>query len=422
MPFTHTKELPKYGGRASFQFQVSEPSSAVPSPHPTPRPTRRGFVKQREEQKQKAMSKAGEAAKAAKATAVVKQETEEEEGKEKEKEKIGFDKLEHEGKEDVALSRLAASGGSPQKVQVAGVEVWFWSAEVMSAMPKGILFLAHGANHGAYDFFSPREVHGGVGLPEERAIVRAARRRGYACACISSINRRSKRWIGEVDGPRVARALSALAEAFTMPVHALGISDGGRFVFDLTLYVKVEAMCIQIMALDHDILGEFMNQKAFPGRVCFAHMPRDTDCASAVHADVGALRSDEVLSGRAVKVFDLRPLALNDAFFADRLPLMYHCTKAAGLDLGRDLIKALRARHFIDAEDQLTSDPRRSTWRGTVRPIVAKHGVVTDSLVADESPMAEILNVAYGLHECTSTEIDAVLSFLLDEEREEEDE
>jgi len=327
----------------------------------------------------------------------------------------GVSKLDRENRDDATLARLGVSGGGPQKVTVAGVEIWFWSAEVRSAIPKGILFLAHGANHGAYDFFSPREVHGGVGLPEERALLLAARRRGYACVAVSSVDRRRKIWVHEVDGPRVARVLGAMARAFMMPVHALGVSNGAAFVFHLALYIKIDALCSQIMALDHDILAVLANQKGFPARVCFAHMPRDTETASAVRANVGALNSDALVAGRTIDEFELKPAAITEQFFVDRLGYMYPLPKAANAVLAGELVKALKTRRFLDAEDRLLSDPRRSSWRGVLRPVLAKHGAI-DSFVADESPMAEVLNVAYGLHECCATHCDDVFAFLLDED------
>ena len=43
---------------------------------------------------------------------------------------------------------VLAPGGGPEKIDIAGVEVWFWSAR---GGAKAVLFVAHGMCHGAYD-------------------------------------------------------------------------------------------------------------------------------------------------------------------------------------------------------------------------------------------------------------------------------
>ena len=135
------------------------------------------------------------------------------------------------------------------KQTIAGVEVWYVRPERCT----GLLFVAHGMCHGAYDWFRGDEVAGGVGLPEEVAIVRAASARGYAVAAVSSLDRSRKAWSPEADGPRVAAALEALAAALggrgTLRVAAFGASNGGAFVLHLTRFVALDAVCCAIMAL-----------------------------------------------------------------------------------------------------------------------------------------------------------------------------
>lgn len=130
---------------------------------------------------------------------------------------------------------------------------------------------------------------------------------------------------------------------------------------------------------------------------------------------MGALNSDALVAGRTIDEIELTPAAITEQFFVDRLGYMYAQPKATNAILAGELVKALKTRRFLDAEDRLLSDPRRSSWRGVLRPVLAKHGAI-DSFVADESPMAEVLNVAYGLHECCATHADDVFAFLLDEE------
>jgi hypothetical protein len=52
---------------------------------------------------------------------------------------------------------------------------------------------------------------------------------------------------------------------------------------------------------------------------------------------------------------------------------------------------------MIDEDGFLSQDPRRSDWRSILQDY-AKGG---DSLVADRSPLSEVLNAASGMHEMT---------------------
>ena len=65
----------------------------------------------------------------------------------------------------------------------------------MPPNPKGVLFVAHGCNHQAGDFWpaSPRCLDC-LGLPEEGVVRAAALKRGYAVVAVSSYNRTSKCW------------------------------------------------------------------------------------------------------------------------------------------------------------------------------------------------------------------------------------
>ena len=281
------------------------------------------------------------------------------------------------------------------KVRMAGVEVWYWSA---AAPAVGVLFLAHGMCHGAYDWFADDEISGGTGLAEERAIVAAARRRGYCCAAVSSSDRSAKAWAPEVDGPRVARALDALAGGLGgLPVYCLGASNGGAFALALTRYVALAGVCCMIMALPLPALEALAARAAFPRAVVFDHMPRDARTAAAVAANVALLRG---LPG-GPRVTELRiPAAPVDAALLARAGLPPAAAAAAA--------RALEAGGFLDDRRGLRDDPRRSAWRRAVRPVLDAHGV-TDTLVPDQSPLAEVMNVAFAAHEIAATNVDATL-------------
>ena len=80
--------------------------------------------------------------------------------------------------------------------------------------PKGVLFVAHGCNHQAGDFWpaSPRCL-GCLGLPEEGVVRAAALQRGYAVIAVSSYNRTSKCWHNTDDSRSDDLQVSANLEA-----------------------------------------------------------------------------------------------------------------------------------------------------------------------------------------------------------------
>ena len=282
------------------------------------------------------------------------------------------------------------------KQTIAGVEVWYVRPERCT----GLLFVAHGMCHGAYDWFRGDEVAGGVGLPEEVAIVRAASARGYAVAAVSSLDRSRKAWSPEADGPRVAAALDALSAALggrgALRVAAFGASNGGAFVLHLTRFVALDAVCCAIMALAPRELEFLAANPKFPRVAVFDHMPRDARTARAAAANVALLRA----AGRAAVELRVAPRAVDGAFLGDR----------AGLPRGAadDAAAALAAAGLLAADGSLADDPLRSAWRGVLRPVLARHGVA-DALVADASAVAELMNVAYGEHELAATNIGAIL-------------
>merc|ERR1711920_1181089 len=72
------------------------------------------------------------------------------------------------------------------------------------------------------------------------------------------------------------------------------------------------------------------------------------------------------------------------------------------------MLNALCNARLIDSSRHLSADPRRSNWRDALRPFADKLG---DSLVADRSPISEVLNVAFAQHEVTSEGIEKQLDF-----------
>ena len=57
----------------------------------------------------------------------------------------------------------------------------------------------------------------------------------------------------------------------------------------------------------------------------------------------------------------------------------------------------------------LVDDPCRTNWRDALRPVIPE---AVDSLVADASPVSEILNAAWARHEFTDAHLEESLAWL----------
>lgn len=290
----------------------------------------------------------------------------------------------------------------PKYARVNGDIETLWQAP-RSGPVKGALFMAHGCKHQATDFFERRGQDGWeleacshsnfgrcLGLPEERQLVSEARSRGYYVVAVSSTGH-ARCW----SGGDVQRAKAALAHVFQAegldegtPVLATGASSGGAFMSSLALELQRPPKCVvpQVSAL-HDV-ASFASLKV---PTLFVHMKaRDPGTATRIESDIKELRQKGVL----VKELQVDPVPLRGELEAH----LGHVQAAA-------IESALQSGGFLQ-NGLLTADPRASTWRHAVGLKVDG-----DSLVADESPLAELLNVAFARHEFTARFAAAMLDF-----------
>lgn len=66
-------------------------------------------------------------------------------------------------------------------------------------------------------------------------------------------------------------------------------------------------------------------------------------------------------------------------------------------ETSKAMAAALRRAEMLDASGYLREDPRASDWRDVLAPMAK-----TDGLQPDKSPLSEVLNVAYALHELSA--------------------
>jgi len=177
-----------------------------------------------------------------------------------------------------------------------------------------------------------------------------------------------------------------------LPIFALGASNGGAFVLLLARWVQLSAAVCLISSLQDDVL---LSIPRLPPTF-FVHMERDVRTAAGVKSNLRLLREQ----GIAAEALVCGPKQITSSFFTE------HCDMSAPISAG--MAKALGIAGMLDEAGFLKDDPRTSNWRCTLRPLVP---VTEDSLEADRSPIAEALNVAWGLHEMTAEGCEEALSF-----------
>ena len=305
------------------------------------------------------------------------------------------------------LSASAATPAGPQyAASLGGVAEAMWE---LPGDPHAVLLLAHGCSHSGTDFWAPTaSCPKALGLPEEVRIVKAALSAGFAVVAITSSDRASGCWSFEADGPLVRDALAAWFSVTglkpSLPLVAFGASSGGAFVLQLPALVPhVTAVVSQIMAVPPSMLPPTQPP------TLFVHMPRDQRTAAFVHKCVKRLQNAGVPS-RQLEVHRQRPTA---AFFAERIERLSPEGAAS-------LHGALKRAGLLDTDGFLRDDPRRSGWREALEAAPGLRaalpgpapGGAPDSLVPDESAVAEALNVAWAAHEIASDPMAQTLQWL----------
>eukprot|EP00798_Chlamydomonas_sp_ICE-L_P003268 gene3268-13292_t len=183
-----------------------------------------------------------------------------------------------------------------------------------------------------------------------------------------------------------------------LPVYAMGASSGGSFVLVLATFYSFKAVCAQIMGVSPDFLSNSIEQKKEKGGggplyppAMFVHMARDKQISQFVARDM------KVLEGQGIPVTEIqvRPAPLTESLLHDSYPREFP------EDQSRAIYKAFKGEGFLDENDHLTHDPRRSDWRAVITGAKVP-GHETIRLAADDSPLAEILNLLYAQHEIIS--------------------
>ena len=277
---------------------------------------------------------------------------------------------------------------------------------------KGILFVAHGCSHQATDWFDKDEklCPTCIGLPVEKTIVIKALKSNYAVLAMTSTNRKHKCW-SHVDIEPSAAVLkdffnklyttNALEKDTMVPIHLLGASSGGSYVGMMAMNMprlgfRISSICVQIMALRGETPLAKTHSPIPP--TLYIHMVKDQHISNLVHDSIVRLKHENI----PVEELQCKSKPITSTFFYDH-------GKVLNLEDSKKLHLALLENNYIEKTSyELIDDPRQSGWRKIFKMALPLND---DHLIADLSPISELFNVAYGLHEITDEFIDETIAF-----------
>lgn len=342
--------------------------------------------------------------------------------------------------ETLAPVSFVSGGIRVHREQIDGTDV-LWASPDDNGRGKvqGLLFLAHGCGHSNRDWFSKvsPECEDCRGLPEEVSIVQAALDMGLVAVATSSSNWRSKCWSG-FDVTPVALVLNELWHRFSednkavnstttsilgkerLPVYAFGASSGGAFVSSLAGPLQ-SRFGIRLNGFISQIAAEPTNPKQDlqePNDLCkvYITMNKDTNVDNAAKNRVKECQSSK--HKHRCQHIRLPPLEIKPKYFSERIEQIVDKESY-------DIVKVLTRGGFISPDKgELYRDPRltHKDWsRALKKESSAKNSNLDfasrgDALISNQSPIFEVLNVAWGQHELSRDGVKEALEFCLQQE------
>ncbi|XP_008812157.1 uncharacterized protein LOC103723117 [Phoenix dactylifera] len=258
--------------------------------------------------------------------------------------------------------------------------------------PKAVLFIAHGCNGRAANFWdrSPGCPYC-VGFPEERLIVLHALDRRFAVLSISSSRKcwslgKEKHVVKWITTWWIERN-----KLEKLPIMALGASSGGYFVSALAAEMRYKSIVLMIAEGVFDTMGI---PEGYPPTL-FVHMPKDQRRMRLIERNMEALRR------KGVRVKEVRCLEfpLSPNFLSDRI-LGLNQTMAV------KLIRMFSEKGFLDENGYMRKDGRATRWKQALR----ERGFPLEKYEL-LNHIQEELNLAYGYHEMTSLQTDDIFDW-----------
>ncbi|XP_072983900.1 uncharacterized protein [Typha latifolia] len=258
--------------------------------------------------------------------------------------------------------------------------------------PKAVLFIAHGCNVRATNFWDKSSNCPSCdGLPEERIFVLQALERKFAVLTISSLG---KCWSFEREMENVEWIIKWWIRKYKLgglPVVALGASSGGYFVSALAAKMRFSSITIMIA---EGVFNDMGVPKGYPPTL-FVHMQKDRIRMSLVGTNMKALKNE----GVEVKEIKCMEFPLTPTYLCDRIP-------GLGQNFAVKFLEIFRHKGFVDDKGYMKSDGRHTPWKNALKEknlLSEKYGWINH--------VEEELNLAYGYHEFSSLQSDDIFEW-----------
>ncbi|GLU04037.1 hypothetical protein SLE2022_212040 [Rubroshorea leprosula] len=258
--------------------------------------------------------------------------------------------------------------------------------------PKAVLFLAHGCNGRALNFWdrSP-DCPKCVGLPEERLLVLHALFWKFAVLTISSAKRCWTFGEEKLIVEEIIRWWIKRHKLEKLPLVALGASSGGYFVSALAYDLRFSSITLMIA---EGVFDKMDIPNDYPPTL-FVHMPKDVYRQQKISEFIEVLRN----KGIDVAEIECMDFPLSPTFLADRIP---------GLDpiVSAKLFDLFRNKGFIDENGYMKRDGRSTRWKEALQ---GSKAVLLDKNLVQH--VQEELNLAFAYHEMTSLQSEQIFKW-----------
>ncbi|XP_010525375.1 PREDICTED: uncharacterized protein LOC104803188 [Tarenaya hassleriana] len=257
--------------------------------------------------------------------------------------------------------------------------------------PKAVLFIAHGCQRRATDFWDRSlECPKCIGLPEETVLVLHALARKFAVIAVSSAGRC---WTFGEERLIVQNIISTWVSRHKLerlPLVALGASSGGYFVSALATDMRFSSIVLMIA---EGVFDRISITKRYPPTF-FVHMPKDVHRQQKIRE----YRDGLEMQGIDVEEIECLDLPLSPNFLADRI---------RGVDqvISAKLFKVFQEKGFIDEKGYMRRDGRRTRWKEALHD----YKISLDKSLFTH--VEEELNLAFAYHEMTSLQSEQIFKW-----------
>lgn len=258
--------------------------------------------------------------------------------------------------------------------------------------PKAVLFIAHGCNGRAINFWDRSPTcQQCIGLPEERLLVLEGLSRNFAVLTVSSAGRCWTMGKERLIVRDIVRWWVGKNKLEKLPLVALGASSGGYFVSALATNLRFSSIVLMIA---EGMFDQIDVPEDYPPSL-FVHMPKDTNRQQKIDEFMPVLKS----KGIDVAAVECVEFPLSASTFADRIP---------GVDenVSAKLFELFRSKGFVDANGYMKSDGRATHWK---KALQENKNILLDRQLVNH--VQEELNLAFAYHEMTSLQSEQIFKW-----------